>query len=145
MKKLKNFFVLLSIIICAVGFIVGCGNKKETNNIEQIDFYFSKENAIQKEQEKSIFSINTNTEIKKFQKMIHDSTKIEGFLDVHFNYIVEMKNENNIIETLYLYLEDEKEPSGLYVNSKNTSVGFALNKDLLNMFYNTYQDNLSKK
>ena len=112
---------------------------------EQIDFYFSKENAIQKEQEKSIFSINTNTEIKKFQKMIHDSTKIEGFLDVHFNYIVEMKNDNNIIETLYLYLEDEKEPSGLYVNSKNTSVGFALNKDLLNMFYNTYQDNLSKK
>lgn len=145
MKKSKIFFVLLLIVICAVGFIVGCGNKKEKNDIEQIDFYFSKENAIQKEQEKSIFSINTNTEIKKFQKMIHDSTKIEGILDVHFNYIVEMKNGNNIIETLYLYLEDEKEPSGLYVNSKNTSVGFALNKDLLNMFYNTYQDNLSKK
>lgn len=46
---------------------------------------------------------------------------------------------------MYMYLEDGKEPSGLYVNSKNTSLGFALNKDSLNIFYNTYKDSLIKK
>jgi len=74
--------------------------------------------------------------------MLDDAQKLNGILDATFNYIVEIKNENGVFETLYMNLEADIEESGLYVNSNDTSIGYEIDKEDLKELINTYRENL---
>ncbi len=91
-----------------------------------------------------MLSITEEEAIKEFQEMLENCRKIDGILDATFDYIVEMKNEDEVVETLYINLKKDVEESGLYVNSNDTSTGYILSQDNLQEFINTYKEKLNK-
>lgn len=144
MKKFIIKALLLSFALCLFS---GCSNNSDKKNlnvedIKQIDFYLSEEGLIKKVNNTSIISITDEELIKEFHKMLDDAQKLNGILDATFNYIVEIKNENGVFETLYMNLEADIEESGLYVNSNDTSIGYEIDKEDLKELINTYRENL---
>lgn len=146
MKKFLLKTLLLSFLLCSLSGCSSSSEKKEPNgkDIKQIDFYLLEEPLLKKASDISMLSITEEEAIKEFQEMLENSRKIDGILDATFDYIVEMKNEDEVVETLYINLKKDVEESGLYVNSNDTSTGYILSQDNLQEFINTYKEKLNK-
>lgn len=125
-------FILMQITGCKRSPLENTTNKNTTletsTNVitdeERMDIYIASQ--FNKSTEKPFVKITDKEILKEFSKILNESDRIQGILDVKApDYVVDISKIDKETETIYLWVGEEG-AKGMYMNKDRTETGYSI-------------------
>lgn len=130
---MKTKIIVLCLVIFTFIQVTGC-TKSELESVtnttideQRIDIYISKDFI--ESTDKPFATITEKEMLKEISKILKESDKIPGILDVGApDYVMDIYNLDKGIETIYLWVGEDG-IKGMYMNKDNTETGYSISVD----------------
>ena len=118
----RRFMLMIVVFIATIIWYVAFYNSPDT--YQRIDVF--KANGFNRVEGKPIISFHDEKTLKVFSRMVRESRKIRGLLDVSEpNYLLEITRMNKRVMILYLWV-DADSSRGMYMHSRNDYTGYSI-------------------
>lgn len=110
--------VFIVMIVCYVAFY------NNSDDYQRVDVF--KANGFNSVEGKSMISFHDEKTLKVFSRMVRESRRIRGILDVSEpNYVLHVQRKNKRVIILYLWV-DANSTQGMYMHSGNDYTGYSI-------------------